>query len=227
MPESVDGRTLKRHLIKNRDKELPPTYTRTKAMLWNMVEDGLLEEPYREHPQQAYLWSVKGTKAPANYYNRQHDEAVGDLFVAFYNATHGELYWDVRWPDDDKQDYEINRYGVNYDARMHYRDKVYFWEIERSTKDITGERSLETKIEKYIRFSNAFHQDKFTVLITIQGYRHIKALDRLKETLAMLMEKRRGHQFLVGLHERVMADPLGPVFVSPSDPAKAISLATF
>jgi hypothetical protein len=227
MPESRDGRILKPHLIKNRGKELPPTYTRTKTMLWNMVEDGLLEEPYRDHPQQAYLWSVKGTKAPGNYYNRLHDEGVGDLFVAYYNATQGEIYWDTRWPEDDKQDYNINRFGVNYDARMHYRDKVYFWEVERSTKDITGERSLETKIDKYIQFSSAFPQDRFTVLITFQGYRHIKAIDRLKETLAVLMDKKRGNQFLVGLHDKVLEQPLGEVFLSPVDPSKAVSLATF
>jgi hypothetical protein len=140
-------------LIKSRGAEMPPTYTRTKTMLWNMVADGLLEKPYRDHPQQAYLWSVKGVKAPENYYNRVHDETLSELYVKYFNATNGDIYWDVRWPEDDKKEYRIDQFGVNYDARMHYQDKVFFWEVEKGTKDITGDRSLESKVDKYIRFS--------------------------------------------------------------------------
>ena len=223
----ADGKTLKPHLIKNRNREMPPTYTRTKAMLKNMAADGLLEEPDRDHPQQAFLWSVKGVKAPENYYNRVHDQTVADLYVKYFNATGGNIYWDVRWPEDDKKEYRIDHYGVNYDARMHLQDKVFFWEVEKGTKDITGDRSLETKVDKYIRFSQAYPDERFTVLLTFASYKHIKALDRLKQTLAMLAPKRRGDQFLVALEDKVLADPLGNVFLSPVDPSQAKALTAF
>ena len=196
-------------------------------MLWNMADDGLLEKPDRDHPQQAYLWSLKGVTAPENYYNRRHDETVSDLYVKYFNATGGDIYWDVRWPEDDKKEYRIDQYGVNYDARMHYQDKVYLWEVEKSTKDITGDRSLETKIDKYIRFSNAYPDDRFTVLITFATYKHIKALDHMKKAIVMLASKKRGNQFLVALEDKVLADPLGPVFLSPMDPTVAKPLTAF
>ncbi len=224
LPESQDGRVLKPHLIVKRNKtyEMPPTYTRTKEMVWNMVRDGELEEPTRDHNQQPYLISLKGVQTPDNFYIRKHEETCGDLFVACYLRLGSALeYWDTRWPEDDKQDYRIKQFGVNYDCRMHYKGNVYFWEVDMGTKPYKDE---EEKIDKYISFSKSFPADRFTVLYATRGYRKTSETARANGLTNILSEKKRGNQFLIGLQSMVFTDPLAECFVSPLDGTKFMSI---
>lgn len=194
-------------------------------MVWNMVKDGELEEPQRDHNQQAYLISLKGVEAPANFYMRQHEETCGNLYVACVKRLGSALeYWDTRWPEDDKQDYKIAQYGVNYDCRMHYKGRVYFWEVDMGTKKYQDE---DEKIEKYIRFSNAFPQDRFMVLYATRGYKKTSETARANALTTLLASKKRGNQFLVGLQSMIFKDPLADCFVSPLDTSRFASLDTF
>ena len=47
--------------------------------------------------------------------------------------------------------------------------------------------------------------------------------DRANFLLRLFRDLRRGNQFLVSLHEQVVVDPLGTVFVSPLNAAVPVS----
>lgn len=175
----------------------------------------------REHNNQPYIWMLPGTTFPQNFYLRQHEMDVADLFVACYpHVTH----WDSEWGSTEREALRIPHYRVNYDARMVLNGKVYLWEVDRGTEDM---RKLEDKVKKYIAFSDSLGAEAapFQVIFTLQKYRRMSVKNRAHELLELVASKKRRNQFLVALHSEVLTDPLAPVYVSPLDPLNRRTLS--
>ncbi len=205
---------------KNKGKTYPGSIVRTYHLLNGMLKDKEVEQ-FRNHNNEPYIWFLpENPPPPHNWYSRQHEIDIGDLFVAFYpHITH----WDTKWTDHEKEKLNIPRYRVHYDARMVLNGKVYLWEVDRGTEEIDVQ--LEPKVDKYIDLAHSLPYGAFQVLFTLQKYRKMNLENRAGKLAEMLAEKKRGNQFLFGVHSEVLTNPLGEVFASPLDPLKRINLA--
>lgn len=174
----------------------------------------------REHNNQPLVWMLPGTNYPNNFFIRQHELDCADLFVAFYPHL---SVWESEWGAFEKQAKVHIKYRLNFDRRMTMPDgKVFVLEVDRGTEDL--DKQLEPKIDKYIAFSNANPSYKFQVVITLQKYRRMDLGNRAGRVLAMLQEKRRGNQFIVASHTKLVKDPFGKVCASPLAPEVPIGL---
>ncbi len=184
-----------------------------------MLKAGEIQQ-FRNHNNEPFVWYLPDNSPPPNnWFSRQHEIDIGDLFVAYYeHLTH----WDTKWTDYEKQTFDIPRYRVHYDARMVLGGKVYLWEVDRGTEEIDVQ--LDPKVDKYIALSHTLPYGAFQVLFTLQKYRRMNFKERVGQFVEMLQEKKRGNQFLFAQHSEVLADPLGQVFGSPLDPTKRINL---
>ncbi|OFW04372.1 MAG: hypothetical protein A3I61_11120 [Acidobacteria bacterium RIFCSPLOWO2_02_FULL_68_18] len=181
-------------------------------------------DSFREHNNEPYVWYLpdRFTPPPTNWYGRKHELDIADLFVSYFpHITH----WDTEWGVLERDQLNIPRYRVNYDARMVLSGKVYLWEVDRGTEDMDVQ--LEPKIDKYIELAKSLPYGSFQVILTLQKYRRMNVGNRAGRLVAMLQEKERGNQFLVALHSDVKADPIGAVFVSPRSPERKARLSDF
>lgn len=161
---------------------------------------------------------------PANFYNRDHEVDVGDVFVAFAKTRKLER-WTVGWDAEEKKRFGI--YGVNYDCAIEVdpeiTEQVIFNEVDRGTEDMD---TLKEKCRKYIKLADANPHSPFLVVFTVQGRDGAPAKPRgeriLKEVLAPL---KRGNMFLATPHKAYLADPLGPVLIPPYDAGKLLSFS--
>lgn len=78
---------------------------------------------------------------------------------------------------------------------------------------------IREKVERYIQLSKLHPERRFHVAFAASKGRAKSIL------LDVLMNYRRGNQFLACDQSRVLASPLDPVFASPLDPAQALSIA--
>lgn len=200
------------------------------------------------------VWAYKDTRFMIGPSNIQHDLSVADLFSAVFPT--GKLkHWDSYWYESEK--HQAKEFGVYYDARMVLENgAIFFWEVDRGTEPIyksedrgrydtkRWEKSLNGKIEKYIRLSNENHQNRFNVLFTVADHRygkydHDRTMDRAEQILQLLAYYGRGNQFLVAVHNDIVGDrfyepgaihnelagdPFGRHFISPRDPETPLSL---
>lgn len=178
-----------------------------------MLADKQIKQ-FREHNNEPFVWHLpQNPPPPHNWYSRQHEIDVGDLFVAYYpHVTH----WDTQWGKQEKETLDIPRYRVHYDARMVLNGKVYLWEVDRGSEQV--DEQLEPKVDKYINLSNSLGHGAFQVLFTLQKYRRMNLGNRTGLVAALLQEKKRANQFLFAVHAEVLASPLGAVFGSPLAP---------
>jgi hypothetical protein len=196
---------------KKKTKAYPPSYIRTAQLLRRMLKDREIHRD-RDHNNQPFLWMLHGVEFPQNFYTQRHELDVADLFVAYYpHVTH----WDTEWGALEKESLDIPRYRVHYDARMVLNGRVYLWEVDRGSMDFDA---LQAKIDKYLTFADSLSAEAFQVVFTLQKYRRLSLGNRADKLLGMLAAKKRRNMFLVAKHSDVLADPLGPVFVSPLDP---------
>lgn len=174
----------------------------------------------REHNNQPKVWMLPGVDYPQNFYTRAHELDVAALFVACYpHVTH----WDSQWGELEKETLNIPHYKVNYDARMVLNGRVYLWEVDRGTEDFD---QLFAKVDKYIQFSKSLPPDSFQVIFTMQKYRRSKVKNRANKLLEYLASKKHRNQFLVVMHDEVLENPLGAVYVSPLNPMAKCLLAS-
>lgn len=192
-----------------------------------MKNDGLVKRHPRKSEYEAALWSLPGIKKPIGAQFREHYIDTTNLLVKYWEPQH----WDEKWMEEDFQTYTIDQTVPMYDARMKKWNTVFYWEVDRGTEEM---EELFEKVNKYIKLSNKHPNDKFHVIFTMQYFRfgidqspeqRLKKLrDRSYELVEYLGAKKRGNQFLVAWHDQVIADPYGPVFISPLNPNVPISL---
>lgn len=152
-------------------------------------------------------------ECPENFYNRKHELAIADLFVAYYpHITH----WDTKWGVYEIERLNIPMFKVFYDARMVLNGNVILWEVDNGTEDLA--KQVSPKVDKYIALSNAYPSLRFTVIFTMSKYRRMNLSKRSHDLLEALASVKRGNQFLVAKHGELVADPFGKTLVSPLDP---------
>jgi hypothetical protein len=111
----------------------------------------------------------------------------------------------------------LKHYKVKYDARMVLNGRVYLLEVDRGSEDL---EQLTHKIRKYVAFADSLPSESFQVVFTLQKYRRMHFGNRADAVIDLLARQKRRNMFVVARHSDVLADPLGPVFVSPLDPTK-------
>jgi hypothetical protein len=198
-----------------------PGYDDVIKLLPRMLKEGLVKGHPRQSEYEPRLWSLPGIKKPINPQFRQHYIDTTWYLAKYWPAQH----WDEKWLEGE---YDVAR--PMYDARMKKWDRVIYWETDRGTEEV---QELHEKVDKYIALANST-QERFTVCFTMQYFRfgadqgeeqrHKKLVERSNDLLDYLASKKRGNQFLVAWHDNVVADPYGPVFVSPLDPSSASTL---
>ena len=202
-------------------------------MLRRLEKAGLAKSHPQGTPYLPTLWTDPSTKKPINPDFRQHELDCADLFVA-YRQFHPKYLtrWDWHWDKDEETAYGVYKKGSTlYDRRMYFNGRWFFWEVDRGTEPM---EKLAEKVDKYIEFSNRNPNILFHVLFTLQYKRHgldiapgeelAEIANRGNALLEIFEDRRRGHQFLVAHHSEVLSEPLGPVFVSPADPEKPLSI---
>jgi len=187
-----------------------------------MVRDRELAKHPGPKTQDPTLFSLPGKRRPINDWNRSHELDCADVFVALQRT--GRLsHWQKYWSDEEYHLY-LKRFGVEFDRRFELdgSDQVFFLEVDRGTEDIA---TIRKKIQCYVRLSQAYPDERFTVLFTVQGYRyHYDDLSRQNELLPVLAEAKRSNQLLVAVQTDVVEDPLGPIWTTPLDPTGKIDL---
>jgi hypothetical protein len=240
-----DGQPSNSRGIKPRQKEylLEPGDASARKILAGMLEDGLVvaHKPITATGKTLRvfkdLWSLNPKNKedfgqiqfskdllppPANFYNRDHEIDVGDVFVSLAKTRKLE-HWDVGWDKAEKKSHGL--FGANYDARAEIEgfDQVLFFEVDRGSEDI---ETLQNKVTKYKKLADANPGSPFIVVFTVQGYQGASARPRgekiLKEVLA---PAKRGNLFLATPHKAFLADPLGPVLVPPYNQTTLLSFS--
>lgn len=205
-----------------------------------MEEDGILSA-FQLHNNEPKIWYINNSPKnvehlkklewvpqdfvpfpdpPHNWYIRQHELLVGDLFIAWKDHI---THWDTKWFPKEVKDLGIGQFRINYDARMVYNGKVYLHEADSGSEDVDVQ--LEPKVEKYTALAEALPYGSFQVLFTLSKYRRMSLPNRIGYLTALLQEHKRGNQFLVASHDAVIADPTGPVWISPLQPEVKRTLA--
>ncbi len=127
-----------------------------------------------------------------------HEEAGGDLFVAFKPHI-------KRWAHEPF----INSMRADRGAQFNDGLTIYF-EVDRITENLPV---LKDKIDNYILYSNET-SERFHVVFAFVGSQE-SVRERGYKLIPYLESKRRGDQFLIVNHEKLISDPLGQVLYSP------------
>jgi hypothetical protein len=167
-----------------------------------------LIEAKRPHQNTPIFYYLPDRIAP-NVINYSHELECANLYVA-YQLTGSLEQW--HWEPHE----EYLNLGLKPDRVSRIAGKIIFWEVDMGTYPL---ERLHEKVEKYIALSKRHPDHRFHVIFTASKGR---ARNILFDVLA---DYKRGNQFLVGEHTRVLEAPLEPVFASPLQPNKALSIA--
>lgn len=157
--------------------------------------------------------------------NRDHELDCVDFLVALVEALRPETerlaHWDYKWSEEELELYAVKN-KMYFDRRFLLDSFLYFLEVDNGTKSL---RAIREQFERYVALSNAFPKERFTVLYTTQKYRSVSAHARLLSVLRIAGEMKRGNQFLIGLHEHAVVNPLVRMWRSPLNPDALISVS--
>ena len=136
-----------------------------------------------------------------------HEKAGADLFVAYKPHI---KFWA----------YEPFINSMRADRGMRFEDglTVYF-EVDRITENM---QDLRDKVDNYIRYAEETGE-RFTVIFAFAETQE-KVHKRGKNFIPYLQAKRRGDQFLLVNHEKLIGDPFGQVLYSPREKILSISM---
>jgi hypothetical protein len=213
-----------------REYEYPGTYQLTIQALNRLHKKGLLGKNReisiydgKVNWNAKTVWVKAGRDYNVNPDNRQHEIDCADLLCSLTAALHPNTerlsHWDYQWSDEELEYYGIEAdkgsAGPYFDRRFVLDGKLFFLEVDRGTKD---PKKVKEQFARYVDFSRSFPDERFTVLITAQGYRHMTEEANANRLLEMTGSFKRGNQFLVTFHRFALANPLGRVWKSPMFP---------
>jgi hypothetical protein len=137
-----------------------------------------------------------------------HERLCADLYVAF-EITGQLTYW------EKPGDYEENEVlGLKPDRQMILNGTICFWEVDRGGESY---KVIKSKVERYIQLSQLHPDKRFHVIFTTIDDKQT-AKSRCAAILDLLVEYKRGDQFLTLPHHWAVSEPLNPVFLSPLNP---------
>jgi hypothetical protein len=140
--------------------------------------------------------------------NHEHERACADIYVT-YQLTWTLQFWEcVPHP-------EYLDLGLKPDRVSNIEGRIVFWEVDKGTETLNV---IRKKVERYIKLSTLHPDRRFYVIFTATRNRAKSIL------LDVLPDFKRGNQFLVAEHQSVIEHPYEPVFVSPLDPGKWLSI---
>lgn len=125
----------------------------------------------------------------------KHEKAGADLFVAFYPFISA---WSFEPPIGKDR----------ADRGMKIGDTTVYFEVDRCTE---GLKIIEKKLDSYIR-SN----ERCNVVFSIVGDDN-QVSNRGNKIIPLMKARKRGDQFLLVNHDKLLQDPLGEVLYSPRD----------
>lgn len=174
---------------------------------------------WRDSGSEAFVWAVKGYRPPENFYNRRHELAGADLYVAYYQTNKLE-HWDAN-PEAHKKLLKLP-HKLKYDRRMKLEGKTFYWEIDRGTEELDVIRG---KVKAYQNFA-ASVDFWFYVIFTIKATRRGTIEERCDDIIGVIQDcGTKGFQFLVARHDDIVNDPLGKVFVPANKPDGFVALS--
>lgn len=153
------------------------------------------------------LWALAGDYQPSKH-NWEHEIDRGDLYVAFKKTGKVQV-WNSKWDTDEWKDF-ARKVGVKYDCRMELEgvNQTIFFEVDRGGM---SPKTLKDKMQSYIELAEVV-SDPFIVILTLQSrYGNLRA--RAESILDMLETLKRGRQFLITPHGKIVENPLGDVLV--------------
>lgn len=224
-PYKKDGSVLKPLLPKGRARERTGAYSmvgKTLRLLLRGKEnpDGLLTR-FREHPSEQYLYAYHPYRFPENYFNRKHEIACGDIYVA-YKVAEVLKHWDAE-PEAHKKLLGLTD-KLKYDRRMltTFNDSPFYWEVDRGTEDLDV---ITAKVKAYQKFGQQV-DFRFYVIFTVKDTRYGTINERCEDIINVIAEcETVGFQFLVARHADVVKNPMGQVFLAANRPDRFMSLS--
>lgn len=198
----------------NEEYELKPGYFSAWRLLDKMVDDGELlcfkaeSSSGRRDVSLPDLYVLRGTKKPAKQ-SWEHILDLLDVYVC-YVKTRKTIGWKYRWDISEYREF-AGKHGINFDLWMELDSVKPFilWEIDRCSENYS---EIETKTEKYAGLADSMPKHPFWVAFTIVAARTRNIKLRADNFKAIFKAKGRGHNFLVGPQELILADPYGSVF---------------
>lgn len=181
--------------------------------------NGLLTR-FREHPSEQYLYAYHPYRFPENFFNRKHEIACGDIYVA-YKVTGKVKHWDAE-PEAHKKLLGLS-HKLKYDRRMllTFNDAPIYWEVDRGTEDL---EVIAGKVKAYQMFHKSVNF-RFYVIFTVKDTRYGTIEERCEDIVNTIAEcDTPGFQFLVARHSDVVKNPMGKVFLPVNKPDGFLSL---
>jgi hypothetical protein len=195
-------------------------------LLNRMVDDKLIRVHKVGQNDPLYFF-LPTTKAPT-VFSHAHERACADVYTAYETA--GKLpVWNVPENFEDYESYVTA--GVRPDRISIIDGKIVFWEIDKGTESYQG---VSDKVNHYLNLWKQQGYKTFHVVFATKDYFRYRngskilrqsAKTRARGILLDLIPFKRSNQFIVGQLDRIITDPFGAVFASPSTPDKLISLA--
>jgi hypothetical protein len=134
-----------------------------------------------------------------------HEKAGADLFVTYKPYM-------KRWA------FEPFIKSRRADRGMQFENITVYFEVDRATENI---QELFDKIDNYIQYSREAEK-RFHVIFALVGD-SAKVNKRGNKIIPYLKEIRRGDQFLMVNHQRLIDNPFGKVIYSPRDEIIALN----
>ena len=183
-------------------KELPSNYSGTTRLLVRHLDK--FKRTVLDSKEAPHFYQLPTVKAPS-IVNWRHEKDCADLYVSLYLTGQLKI-----WQYDNAMEN-----GLRPDRISHIAGKMIFWEIDRSTE---VHAKIKDKLPRYDELYQLHRDQIFYVIFTAPTKERAKNI-----LLSDLTPVNRGFRYLVGVHNSIVNDPLGKVFVSPKDPARFLS----
>lgn len=132
----------------------------------------------------------------------KHEVGAADLFVAYYPHMRNGGSWS----------YEPAILKERADRGMRLFGKTFYFEVDRGTESPV---EIASKLDNYIRYAHETGERFHVIFALIDGKE--TAHNRGNKLIPLLQNCRRGNQFLLAHHKRLVDDPLGTYLYSPTD----------
>lgn len=140
-------------------------------------------------------WFMLPSTEKKTKWRYEHETAAADIFTVFYPFIQAWIF-------------EPYIGSKRADRGMKFEDKTIYFEVDLCNEPI---RVLEEKIDNYLK-----HKGKFHVIFSFLGESK-QVTNRGKLLIPYLERIRRGNQFLIANHTKLLGQPFDRILYSPLD----------